>query len=80
MSHKFTVIIFLILLVIICAASILILSKKKECPDAWYINNQPPTANKKEYMVIKGKKVNVIYYDKKWIRQNCKVNAPTNIY
>lgn len=55
-------------------------NKLRMCPDAWYINKMPSDSLNKEYLIVNGEVRNVEEFDIDWIKNNCKVNKPTEVW
>jgi|GEM_PF-1947074 len=86
MAKKYFLVIGLIIVAAASAFAYRNFAKKKVCPDEWYVNAMPgpvETANaseKKEYLIIDGKRQEISNYDMEWIKTNCSVNQPSYLY
>jgi hypothetical protein len=57
--------------------------KQRVCPDAWYDNAQPgPSGDKRlpsEYVVVKGKRMELAEVDVEWIKSHCPITGPSKV-
>ena len=55
-------------------------SKLKICPSNWEYRINPETKQREEYFVIGETKKEIDRYDINWIKLNCPVNKPVEVY